>query len=393
MENRNKLELRFHPSNVFNKPCMAEKDPSPGILIKLNLNSPQEPILKEVVGYTAVNFKFTRVCDFQYVPIIPENEDNEESQCEYLYNKILPDKLPTLEWFTQKEQKEMPTFFLPACFSRFEITHNRLYLNASEKYGMLRPEVTNLFNANRQKTRPKHISMKNISVSIDFQKPNVQIPIQPLTYAMELVEERGLKEKYTILQRVWNKFKFFKSFVIFNSFQMFEERPISTKAAIQFKTGLSNDNLKILLPTVSYFCVKGPWRTCWIKLGYNPQKDFSSRIYQSLDYRIRTVDGLKLKVNPKRSYASKTVFYVPPTSVKRMSLNDSLSSKKANFEERSFLLRPNTIPPARQMFYQVNKRLPSVKISLIMYCCVVLRHFIARNQRNVGTFAKNSHWR
>lgn len=96
----------------------------------------------------------------------------------------------------------MPTFFLPACFSRFETSQNRLYLNPGEKFGMMRPEVTNFFNSTRQKTRPKYSSMKNLSTSIDFQKANVQVPIQPFTAAMELVEERGLKEKYAVLQNV-----------------------------------------------------------------------------------------------------------------------------------------------------------------------------------------------
>lgn len=54
------------------------------------------------------------------------------------------------------------------------------------------------------------------------------------------------------------------------------------------KTGLSQEHAKIVLPAVAYFCNTGPWRMAWIKFGYNPQKDSNSRIYQTLDYRIRT---------------------------------------------------------------------------------------------------------
>lgn len=69
---------------------------------------------------------------------------------------------------------------------------------------------------------------------------------------------------------------------------MFNERPIWTKAAIQHQLKITMDNTKVLLPSVAYYCTMGPWRTCWIKYGYNPVKDFNSRIYQTLDFRIRT---------------------------------------------------------------------------------------------------------
>lgn len=74
----------------------------------------------------------------------------------------------------------------------------------------------------------------------------------------------------------------------FYNFQLFEKRPIWSKVAVLHKTGLSQEHAKIVLPAVAYFCNTGPWRMAWIKFGYNPQKDSNSRIYQTLDYRIRT---------------------------------------------------------------------------------------------------------
>lgn len=85
---------------------------------------------------------------------------------------------------------------------------------------------------------------------------------------------------------------------------MFEERPVWTKAAIQYTLELSNEYAKVLLPAVGFYCTMGPWRTCWIKYGYNPLKDFGSRIYQTLDFRIRTSG----KVNSERIAKKSKVF-------------------------------------------------------------------------------------
>lgn len=69
---------------------------------------------------------------------------------------------------------------------------------------------------------------------------------------------------------------------------MFEERPIWTKAAIRYNTGLTDEHSKIILPVVAYYFPNGPWRISWVKFGYDPRKDPKARIYQTLDYRIRT---------------------------------------------------------------------------------------------------------
>lgn len=74
--------------------------------------------------------------------------------------------------------------------------------------------------------------------------------------------------------------------------KFFEQRPIWTKAAIMYTTKISNDYARNILPAVGYYCTMGPWRTCWIKYGYNPLKESGSRIYQTLDFRIRTAGKL-----------------------------------------------------------------------------------------------------
>jgi len=69
--------------------------------------------------------------------------------------------------------------------------------------------------------------------------------------------------------------------------QLFEERPIWSKNALMCVTKYSSDQLKFLLPAAAYYFVTGPWRVMWVRFGYDPRLDPTSRIYQTLDYRLR----------------------------------------------------------------------------------------------------------
>lgn len=131
---------------------------------------------------------------------------------------------------------------------------------------------------------------------------------------------------------------------------MFEERPIWSKTAIQYKLGLNLITIKHLLSTVAYYCIDGPWRIMWIRYGYDPRKNPESRIYQTFDFRIRTSEGLKAKVKSKRSNFAK------PQVQQKVSLQNDLSKLniKNTLTEEHFILRPGILPPARQMIYQVS---------------------------------------
>ena len=69
--------------------------------------------------------------------------------------------------------------------------------------------------------------------------------------------------------------------------QLFEERPVWSRNSLCSQMQYPRDTLKLLLPTVAYYWLTGPWRTMWTKFGYDPRKDPASKVYQTLDYRIR----------------------------------------------------------------------------------------------------------
>ncbi|KAH9304773.1 hypothetical protein KI387_009177, partial [Taxus chinensis] len=73
--------------------------------------------------------------------------------------------------------------------------------------------------------------------------------------------------------------------------KLFEERPIWPKRTLQERLAddglkITYDHLKRLLFRTAYYFGCGPYRTLWIRNGYDARKDPESRIYQRVDFRI-----------------------------------------------------------------------------------------------------------
>ena len=41
-----------------------------------------------------------------------------------------------------------------------------------------------------------------------------------------------------------------------------------------------------LLGLVSYYVPSGPWKTLWVKFGYDPRTEREAKVYQCLDFRL-----------------------------------------------------------------------------------------------------------
>ncbi|XP_043914764.1 general transcription factor 3C polypeptide 5 [Protopterus annectens] len=153
--------------------------------------------------------------------------------------------------------------------------------------------------------------------------------------------------------------------------KLFEARPVWSKNAIKANVDTHPDKLKWLLPCMAYYMITGPWRSLWVRVGYDPRKDPKAKQYQVLDFRIRC--GLKygyseLPVKAKRS----TYNYSLPITVKKngsepvtgydMSAGKGPSASlgpqfytcsSLKVKEYAYVFREGTLPPYRQMFYQL----------------------------------------
>ncbi|KAL2298101.1 hypothetical protein Nmel_017063, partial [Mimus melanotis] len=100
--------------------------------------------------------------------------------------------------------------------------------------------------------------------------------------------------------------------------KLFEARPVWSRNAVKANISVHPDKLKVLLPYLAYYMLTGPWRSLWVRFGYDPRKQPEAKIYQVLDFRIRC--GMKygyaatdMPVKAKRS----TYNYSLPITVKK----------------------------------------------------------------------------
>ncbi|XP_072749433.1 general transcription factor 3C polypeptide 5 [Anoplolepis gracilipes] len=278
------------------------------------------PHLK-ILGRVETEFKFTNLCDFQYVPMTQSKSDEKKLEC--IYNSIYPTGIPPYSWL----KNDVPYFLPPAAFSRMDTMQQ--YIPKTE------------IDSNSE-----NIIGKNKKCQAGF--PNY---IYFSTLEVPTAAPKGIETAM--------KVKFLQNAHLEQVRQLFEERPIWSKNAIMYKTQFTSEQLKILLPSVAYYFMTGPWRIMWVKLGYDPRKDINARKYQTLDYRLKAMHGLGLTVRCKRNYSNYTLPYksAPVSKQKPAVLTANLSQKQNPKKERHlhenvYIYREGMVPPSRQMFYQ-----------------------------------------
>lgn len=332
------LELNFRPTSLYSKPSVSEKDTKPLLLVKVrykkseeNEKATNEVIDYNVVGMSALSFKFNRLCDFQYLPLLPKEPTEKEDQLEYIYKKIVPSTLPSANWIN--DNADVPLFFPPTTFSKLNSSNNSLHFERSNFYKGKFTEDT-YQKIKQQHTHKRKENVTNCTHMLTFEE---DIPQQP---SAENVER---------LFRFTNGLDKLK--------ELFEERPIWSRQALLYDTGFTVEQLKHILPKVAYYYLNGPWRVMWIRFGYNPKKDPNAKIYQTLDIRIRSSAGFKMKIRRKRPLVADLV------KQSKFSLQNEIKLKnKKEVTENSFILRPNSMPAARQLFYQYcDIKLPEVE--------------------------------
>ncbi|XP_044754914.1 general transcription factor 3C polypeptide 5 [Coccinella septempunctata] len=334
---RNKLELNFHPKNKYNKGVLADTNTNSGLLVKVKKQQRgnEAPIWTyEIVGATVKNFVFSKFIDFQYLPLVAEYPETRESRVNYIYDSILPNKIPDIHSILKSERMFMPLFLPPFGFARSDI---------QKKINPVVKQPNDIDFKVLQKKKEKlsvFAKPKQPSIFHKFHEP--EIPEKPTDFISQLVSRRNYHEYLLKLEK------------------LFHERPIWTKNGLRFNSHLSNDLLKVLLPAVAYYELSGPWRCTWIRFGYDPRKDPESKKYQNLDYRIPYSVRTNLKIGSNRLSQPKGL----PTSLDKLDKNKG-KSRRYVYDENSYKLRPNVLPTARQVFYQYcDILLPEVQIML-----------------------------
>lgn len=352
-DTKKRLELRFRPNDVYCKPASSTNDKMCGLLLKVRRRKRQSPKVDlldsrpvpasmtgtdephgcqgqpgddgyeydvEVLGKLTTLISFPGMCDYQYLPFVR----NKEGENEGILHKL------QLTLKTEREEylsRDAPLFLPPHMFSRFEFPlygfQNERSLFDSEKNA-----VSSVLLGTGRKARPAYVH------TVGFSDPT---PAEPIPEALEVADRychHGLREELKAL---------------------FEERPIWSAAAIRYRLRHNpfakiHSHLYRGLACFTYSFTGGPWRSFYIRIGYDPRKDPAAKKYQCIDFRNRQLCSLENEIKCRRSNLK--------TNLQRKRRLDlaHVGVSKGNEENSEpklidFEFHPDILPPQRQIFY------------------------------------------
>ncbi|XP_021546901.1 general transcription factor 3C polypeptide 5 isoform X2 [Neomonachus schauinslandi] len=352
-----RLELYFRPKDPYCHPVCANRFSTSSLLLRIRRKTRRqrevpgpEPHPKvtfdiEILGTISTIYKFQGMSDFQYLAVHTEAGGRHMS----MYDKVLMLKPEKESFFHQ----ELPLYIPPPIFSRLDTPVDYFYRPETQhREGYNNPPVSgeNLIGLSRAR-RPHN------AIFVNFEDD--EVPTQPLEAAVQTWRRISTNPLDRKVEEELRK--------------LFEIRPIWSRNAVKANISVHPDKLKVLLPFVAYYMITGPWRSLWIRYGYDPRKNPDAKIYQVLDFRIRC--GMKygyapsdMPVKAKRS----TYNYSLPITVKKMpsqpvtmhDLKQGLgpsgmagtrksTSNKYKLKDSVYVFREGALPPYRQMFYQL----------------------------------------
>ncbi|XP_078406305.1 general transcription factor 3C polypeptide 5 [Cetorhinus maximus] len=355
-----RLELHFRPKDPYCHPVCANRFPSTSMLLRVKRRwrkvrtkaSPEEvgreeevKYEMEILGVIGTTYKFQGMSDFQFLVMHTATSGSQVS----MYNKVILHKPEHKEFFDQ----DLPLYIPPPIFSRVDNPVDYYY----------RPEVQH-----RDGYHPPKLSNENLiglgrarrphnAIFVNFD--DTEVPSQPLEAAVQNWRKFNTQAAD---RRAEEELK-----------RHFEIRPIWSRNAVKSNIDIHPDKLKLLLPFVAYYMLTGPWRSLWVRFGYDPRKDPKAKIYQVLDFRLRcsTKHGYMPSDMPVKAKRSTFNYSLPITISKPapqvVSIQDlakapavlstpqrkKLITSGYKLKKSAYIFQEHTLPPYRQMFYQL----------------------------------------
>ncbi|XP_030623831.1 general transcription factor 3C polypeptide 5 [Chanos chanos] len=345
-ESVKRLELRFRPQDPFCHPVCGNRYSSTNLLLRVRRrtrkgNRADSQITMEILGLIGTTYKFQGMADFQYLAVHSQPDGSQMS----LYNKIILRQPEKREFF----DNDVPLFIPPPIFSRLDSAVDYYYRpDIQHKEGYMPPVTSKEHLIGMSRARRPHNA---IFVNFD----DKEVPSEPLEAA----------------KLNWRKICHHPSDVKAEEEmrQLFEKRPIWSRNAVKANMDIHPEKLKLLLPYVAYYMLTGPWRSLWVRFGYDPRKTPEAKIYQVLDFRIRCgmKHGYGVNDMPVKAKRSTYNYNLPttlnkagpqPASLKEITKESAPSMPKPavpryKLKESAYIFREGMLPPYRQMFYQL----------------------------------------
>eukprot|EP00002_Diphylleia_rotans_P010855 TRINITY_DN2149_c0_g1_i3.p1 TRINITY_DN2149_c0_g1~~TRINITY_DN2149_c0_g1_i3.p1 ORF type:complete len:485 (-),score=85.37 TRINITY_DN2149_c0_g1_i3:227-1681(-) len=129
--------------------------------------------------------------------------------------------------------------------------------------------------------------------------------------------------------------------------KIMDERPIVSRLYLEAHIPEEYHNkIKRIMPYLAYSFATGPWRTFYIRIGYDPRTEPDSRIYQVYDFRIPGAFGYLIKRFRHDEIRN-------GASSRHSDAYDRSSPVIHNNADRIDMIRFTSIPQQRQIFLQL----------------------------------------
>ncbi|KAL3870884.1 hypothetical protein ACJMK2_038915 [Sinanodonta woodiana] len=342
-----RLALNWRPRDAYCKPVYGHRCNTTSLLLKVTRrkkkgagNAGEVQWKAEVVGVIETTYKYQALVDYQYLPI--QKKAGENGTYENLLPKVVVQGLEDRQEFLSRD---VPFFLPPTVFTRVDNPIDYLYrpdMEHTKKKGAYFPDLhrpDNLIGTVRQRR----------TVYTIFVNYGKEIPDKALDEATENLN-------YFMIDPKW----------VEETQQLFKEHPCWLKVMLKLRVSFRPDRLKYILPIVAYYYLDGPWRCQWVKIGYDPSKDPSSKIYQTIDYRVKQNSLIKVSISTKRGVLSTSLWNEVQrnqSQVAKINLSsleqDPQDDTTLEFpddpdfdKELLYTFKPGKLPPYRLIYYQ-----------------------------------------
>lgn len=367
---KDRLELKFRISDPLAHAAHGDRGPRKCLVLRIK-KSKNDLFNINVVGKIQTAYRFDTLAEFQWLPMQRTNMTEQGIKSSELYDgvtikrtpeslepkyaSVLDDTLPIKNPFDNTLKNfnpDAPLLVLPAIFSRFDTAKEIHQPHPKFRSKEMREEFERKQNLSIiGRTRKKRTTM---SYLINFGDP---IPAKP---SEKLEKERSIltAQDHSILPEL---------------IRCFDKQKVWSKAALCYELNCTVLDVKYTLPLVAYYCLNGPFRTMWIKYGYDALKDSSSKRLQTLDFRVRGPQGqqeysrrstnqYQLPMRKNAEKAKNTHQVDLKTAISNASayntLDENLEDSMVNLKNMAITeamckFRRNLIPPTRQISYQL----------------------------------------
>ncbi|XGW09926.1 hypothetical protein V3C99_011865 [Haemonchus contortus] len=309
------LELRHTPENPYTSASVSEKKLDSTVTsgtLRLVMEFRRKKKKPEVIetnclGLVNILYTFDTMCDFQYLPL---KKRQEGEGFDDLIPRLIPRDLPSaLCWWDRPDEYPgyTPLFLPPYQFSRYNTPSTKMLCRESD------------FTMDKIRKRTGHgqnlrLERKALSVTVQANDP---FPTAPSEEAVLDADFRCKNEEPHRMLAA-----------------LFRERPMWTRNAIAYKTGLEDNLLKTLLQKYAFYIQSGPWGRLWCRFGYDPRTDPESMLYQTLMVSFRQHTR------------------IPERQRLKVSLDRSVPSEASSMPVH-FTYQPGRLPRVRQMWYSL----------------------------------------